>query len=248
MTLPVPIQRAYIDRPAIQQPALRFLWDEWHVEQTYQDVRPDEVERLQRLTRRANCALTIGIAEWVLVRFEGMDADPDPALFLEAAWAANVDDRYAYEIDIVDAEWRGPVRGPISMALTFVYDALFAEEAGPQSAMNPAWAARFARHVLPDTTAFDAWLAGCLDRFERLFPAASHDDQDWFEPMHSAGPLVPAEALDTTRSFNAADSEALIDRFLRGLDPARNEFLLQPKDMADLDFEGIPYQYPPGSP
>lgn len=246
MTRPVQIQRAYIDRAAIQQPALRFLWDEWHVEKTYQDVRPDEVQRLQRLTRRANCALTLGIAEWVLVRFEGMDADPDPALFLEAAWAANVDDRYAYEIDIVDAEWRGPVRGPISMALTFVHDALFAEEAGPQSSMNPAWAARFARHVLPDTRGFDAWLAFCLDRFERRFPVGNDDDDDWFEPGHDAGPLVPAEALDPTRSFDPSASEFLIDRFLRGLDPAQNEFLLRPKDMADLGFEGVPYQFPPG--
>lgn len=97
-TLPLPlvmVRRGYIDRAGINQPQLRFIWDEWNVRATYEAVRPAEVERLARLSRRANCAVTIGIAEWILARFEGMDADPDPAHFLEAAWAANVDERYA---------------------------------------------------------------------------------------------------------------------------------------------------------
>lgn len=239
------IRRGYIDRAHINQPQLRFFWDEWNVRPTYEAVRPEEVERLARLSWRANCALTIGIAEWILARFEGMDADPDPAHFLEAAWAANVDERYAYEIDIVDAEWRGPVRGPISMALTFVQDALFAEEAGPNSAMNPAWAARFARHVLPDTAAFDAWFSFCLARLEPLYPAVDENAQDWFEPAHDGGALVPAEALDPDHVFDPARTDALIDRFLRSLDPARNEFLATSQEMADLDFEGVPYRHPP---
>ena len=194
------------------------------------------------LSRRANCALTIGIAEWILARFEGMDPDPDPALFLQAAWAANIDERYGYEIDIVDAEWRGPVRGPISMALTFVLDALFAEEAGPNSSMNPAWAAHFARHVLPDTTAFDAWLAFCLARFEQLYPVPSADAADWFAPEADGGALVPAESLDPDKAFDAADTDALIDCFLRGLDPNTNEFLATPAELVELDFKGTPYR------
>ena len=237
------VRRAYIDQADINQAQLRFVWDEWNVRATYEAVRHDEVGRLSRLCRRANCALTIGIAEWILARFEGMDADPDPALFLEAAWAANIDERYAYEIDIVDTDWRGPVRGPISMALTFVLDALFAEEAGQNSAMNPAWAARFARHVLPDTTAFDAWLSFCLARLGPLYPAVN--EQDWFAPTRDADALVPAEALDPDHVFDPARTDALIDCFLRGLDPARNEFLATPRELADLGFEGVPYRHPP---
>jgi len=240
------IRRAYIDRAAIAQPQLRFTWDEWNIKSTYLPVNDDEALRLQKLSKRANCALTIGIAEWILARFAGMDTDLDPARFLEAAWAANVDSRYVYEIPIVDAEWRGPIRGPISMALTFVQDALFAEEAGENSSMNPAWAARFARHVLPNSTAFDAWFASCLKRFELLYPAPSEADADWFAPDSNAGPLVPPEAVDPDQPFDPSRTDYLIDIFLRNLKSAPNEFLASPQEMADLGFEGEPYQFPPG--
>lgn len=239
------VRRTYIDAAGIGQARLLFVWDEWNVVSTYEPTRPDEVARLQTLTKRANCALTIGIAEWILARFEGMDADPDPAHFIEAAWAANIDTRYAYEIDIVDDEWRGPVRGPISMALTFVQDALFAEEAGANSSMNPAWAACFARHVLPDSTAFDAWFAACLARLEQHGRAPHEDDADWFASNADGGRLLPAQVLDPARAFDPARTDADIDAFLGGLDPRRNEFLSSPEDMVELGFEGTPYRHPP---
>ena len=125
-----------------------------------------------------------------------MDADPELALFLEAAWAAVVDARYAREIEIIDDEWRGPVRGPISMAMTFIIDALFADEAGPNSSYNAAWAATFARHVLPTRVAFDAWFEFCLTRFESLYRAPEERDRDWFNAENNWGVAVPAEAFN----------------------------------------------------
>jgi hypothetical protein len=236
-------RRGYIDRAAVHRRPLRFTWDEWNVESTYVAVRPDEVARMANLSKRANCALTIGIGEWILARFDGMDRDPEPAQFLEAAWAINIDRCYGYEIDIIDDEWRGPVRGPISMALTFVFDALFAEEAGPNSSMNPAWAATFARHVLPDATAFDAWLAFCLTRCEAFYPAIPEDEGDWFEPEQDAGPPVPPEALDPDRSFDAGLMVPLTDQFLSALDPSTNPFLATREELAEMGFEGTPYRY-----
>ncbi len=238
------VRRPYIDKAGIRTPQLRFVWDEWNVKSTYQPARAEEVARLQTLSKRANCALTIAVGEWILARFEGMDADPDPAMFLEAAWAANVDNRYAHEIEIVDNEWRGPVRGPISMALTFVIDALFAEEAGPNSSMNPAWAACFARHVLPRSDAFDTWLEVCLERLEAFYPAPPEDNADWFEPELNYGPPPPVEVFNPDVPFDTTQADGLIDRYLRSLAPTTNEFLATPSEMADLGFEGVPYRYP----
>jgi hypothetical protein len=238
-------RRPYIDKAGIRAPQLRFVWDEWNVKSTYQPARSEEVARLQTLSKRANCALTIAVGEWILARFEGMDAAPDPAMFLEATWAANVDTRYAHQIEIVDNEWRGPVRGPISMALTFVIDALFAEEAGPNSSMNPAWAACFARHVLPRSDAFDPWLAVCLERLEAFYPAPAEDDADWFEPELSHGLPPPIELFDPDWPFDPRQADELIDRFLRGLNPEANEFLATRAELTDLRFDGVTYRYPP---
>lgn len=238
------IRRPYIDRAGITDPNLRFLWDEWSVKSTYEPVRPQEVARLAALSRRANSAFTVAIGEWILARFEGMDPDPEPAQFLQAAWAAVVDVRYAREIEIVDEEWRGPVRGPISMALTFVIDALFAEEAGPNASFNPAWAAVFARHVLPSSDAFDAWFALCLERLELLYPAPRDEDSDWFEPENNWGSPVPSEAFDPDHGFVAENRESLIQRYLDTLDPESNRFLLTPRQLIEYGFKGAPYRYP----
>jgi hypothetical protein len=160
----------YIERAVIDSPFIRFTWDERNVRATYEPVDERLVESLMKLSKRANCAFTIAIAEWIVYRFQPLDRDPQPLRYLEAAWAANIDLAYADEMDIVDDEWRGPVRGPISMALTFVIDALFAEEAKPNAPFDPAWAAKFARHVLSDQTKFDEWFNTCLARLQTYFP------------------------------------------------------------------------------
>ena len=79
--LPIP---AHILRADIATPQLRFLWDEWNVVDTYEPMDEDEGRRLAVLSRRANCAFTIAIAEWIVHRFDGMDADPEPLQFIEA--------------------------------------------------------------------------------------------------------------------------------------------------------------------
>lgn len=237
------IRRSYIDAAHVAGARPRFVWDEWSVEDTYTPVEQGTVERLEKLCKRANCAFTIAIAEWILARFAGLDDDPEPAQFIEAAWAANVDLRYAQEMVIDDDEWSGPVRGPISMGLTFVIDALFAEEAGAQSAMNPAWAACFARHILPDSSAFDVWFEAVLGRLETCYPALADEDQDWFDVAGNWGSPPPPEAFDPAFPFDPATAGRLVDACLQRLDPAANPFLRTPAEMLADDFPGQPYRY-----
>ena len=231
-----------ITRAAIAKPQLRFIWDEWNVVNTYEPVDATQASRLATLSRRANCGFTIAIGEWIILRFDGMDADPEPLQFIEAAWAANIDLRYTEEIDIVDDEWRGPVRGPISMALTFVLDALFAEEAGPNASLNAAWAATFARHVLPARAVFDAWFDTCLARLEPLFPTLPEEDLDWFDDSLNWGNLVPRELFDTDGPFDPAMTRSRIAHFLAGLDFNANPFLRSPAEMRAEGFPTTPYQ------
>ena len=239
----MPVHRAYIDTAKICSPFLRYTWDEWNVRPTYEPVNVDEILRFKALSKRANCAFTIAIAEWILARYESMDNDPEPGQFLEAAWAANIDIEYAGEIDIVDSEWTGPIRGPVSMALTFVLDAIFAEESSPNSAFNPAWAACFARHVLPDVSAFNSWFDFCLTRLEPLYPAPAEEDLDWFDEKNNLGELVPLEVFEPGSAFDSTTAPALINRFLSRLDPELNPFLRSADEMIADRFVGEPYSY-----
>jgi hypothetical protein len=233
---------AYIDRARIAVPEIRFAWDEWNVARYYQPPDNRLVARTQLLSRRANNALTIAIAEWILYRFERLSADPEPWQYIEASWAMNVDLRYGDYYEPVDDEWRGPVRGPMSMAVTFVIDALFAEEAYPNAALEPAWATRFAFHVLPTTNAFRSWLVTCLQRLEQYSPAPPEADADWFDEMKNWGPLTPRELFDPDFVYDPTQAPALTGQFLRTLDWQTNEFLRSPQDMLAAGFTGTPYQ------
>ena len=232
----------YIERAVIDSPSIRFTWDEWNVRATYEPADERLVESLMKLSKRANCAFTIAIAEWIVYRFQPLDRDPQPLRYLEAAWAANIDLAYADEMDIVDDEWRGPVRGPISMALTFVIDALFAEEAKPNAPFDPAWAAKFARHVLPDQTQFDEWFDACLVRLRTYFPPPDEADLDLFDESRNGGLWVPREAFDPRLDFKPEMIPSFIEHFLGGLDPASNSFLRSPQQMRQIGFRGTPYR------
>ncbi len=235
--------RSYIEAANICSPFLRYAWDEWNVGSTYQSVNAGDVVRLRTISKRANCAFTIAIAEWILARYKGMDNDPEPEQFLEAAWAANIHKEYAWEIEIIDAEWTGPIRGPISMALTFVLDAIFADDADLNSAFNPAWAACFARHILPDVSVFNIWFEFSLTRIEQLYPAPLEKDLDWFDETENLGKPVPIEVFDQNNVFNPATTSQLLDRFLLNLNPEMNPFLRSVEDMKADGFKGEPYRY-----
>src|SRR5262245_41652272 len=107
----------YLRYPGIQDPVIRFAWDQWNVEAIDMPLEKELQERLQRISQRAIAALTIGTAEWIIFRFDGLLTDPEPSQRLEAARAQLVDNRYSSQNDIDMQQWRGPIRGPVGTAL-----------------------------------------------------------------------------------------------------------------------------------
>jgi len=62
-------------------------------------------------------------------------------------------------------------------------------------------------------------------------------------PKDPLGDPVPREALDPEIEFRMDQIEALINRFLRGLDPTSNPFLNSADRMREERFVGEPYLY-----
>jgi hypothetical protein len=231
----------YIRAANIATPDLRYRWDEWNVKEAYMPADPELLDRLKVLTRRANIALTIASAEWVIFRFEDLSTDPMPFQYLEAAWAGNVDLAYAKYIETNDDEWRGPVRGPLNMALTLVIDALFLEDENPNPAANAAWISNLAERVLPDKTDFRTWREASVERLEISYVALKDVDSDLFEDLDTKGPYVPREMFDPEYQFKPDQASKLISGFLAGLDYRKNPFLRSSEEMRKLGFRGTPY-------
>lgn len=224
----------WVQVPGIQDEKIRYLWDDWDVEAVDMPLNPALQKRLVALSNRAIVAFTIGTAEWIVYRFAGLSTDLRPSQYLEAGWAQLVDFRYSEQTEIDFAEWRGPVRGPLGIAIRRVlYAVQQAAVAG-----DPAWragrAAKLAQHVLPSARPFDDWQERVLDRMRELWPASADN------PL---GDVIPREALDPEITFDPTRTESLVRAFLARLDWRENPFLLDPETLVERGLEGTPYSF-----
>ena len=232
----------YIQDANIADNKIRYKWDEWKVEEAYKPADDELVKRLSVLSYRANAALTIAISEWVIFRFEKLFDDPMPLEYLEAAWAANVRPAYTEYIETDDDEWRGPVKGPINIALTIVIDILFCSEEILEPQKSPAWMSNLAELVLLDTRAFQQWRNICIQRLEQFFSVPEEEPDDLFGDQNTRENLVPREVFDPEVDFHPEMTRNLIRRFLMELRWEDNEFLHSPEEMLQIDgYQGTPY-------
>jgi hypothetical protein len=234
---------------AIADDRLLYSWDEWNVRDHYDFPDDALFKRLDgAVSGRGAIALTIAAGEWVCERFSKVNADSTPLQYLEAAWAGQVDSAYCEYTETDDDEWRGVVRAPLAMVITIANDALFCLDEDPVAASRAVWMTNLARHLLPSRDAFESWLDAVLVRLAQHHPPPPDDpdaDEDPFASAVSLGHPVARELFDTTRPFDKADEDRLINAFLQRLDPSRNPFLHPVAWVADTEeFSGTPYQYP----
>lgn len=220
----------------------RFRWDEWNVTAAYEPADPALADRMAALSHRANVAMCTATAEWVVWRFEQLSADPEPHEFLEAAWAAGVHTAYAGFPEFEDDDWRGPVRGPIRMALEILADLIWGrDDTAPGE--NAAWLSNLAELVIADVRPFRAWREECIRRLERFHPRPPEAEEVVFSDEIDVGSWVPRELFDLTAPFDPALTRTRIAAFVATLDPRRNRYLNSPDEMREFpDYEGEPYQ------
>lgn len=234
MTLSVP---GYIASANIQDTTIRYQWDDWNVEQAEEPVEDEVFDRLTRLSLRANVALAIGTAEWIVERFRPLVDVRFPLQYLEAAWAQSIHFRYAcavWEERAAKDEWTGPVKGPIGIAMTRVMYAVEQAEAQEYPSLRAAWISNLARYLMQDPKPYQNWFEVVLKRFEKISPQ---------QPENKMGDVIPREALDPSFAFKAEAAPQLIRNFLSGLDYEANPFLSHPEEMVRQGFEGKPYVY-----
>ena len=192
-----------------------YAWSDWN---PYEAVgHPDALreDELRRLSGRAILAYTIACAEWVVYRLTGFLDDARPEWFLEAAWAFEMSERFAAPVESVEAEWKGPVRGAVDLALMTVLNAIYSLRDGAVE-VDAAFAEQLAQHVVPEMEPFLAWRGRVLPRLANQYPA-NHEARYRY---------VPREATDP--DYNICDedhAEALVMAFLRNLDTATNPML-----------------------
>ena len=232
MALSIP---RYIKEADIQNNILSYEWDDWNLEAAYSDIEgEDYFDRFEALSYRANIALTIASAEWVIYRYGVVSQDLVPYQYIEAAWAAVINNRYLSTWEPPDEDWMGPIRGPLSVAMLIIKEAVGSAEHEFSKGVPTSYISCLAKRVVPNVDAFLRWRNCVVERLEQYY--LLDDEETW-------GEVVPREIFNLDSDFDVSASEQLIQRFLVGLDYHTNPFLQSPDEMIALKFEGTPYQF-----
>jgi hypothetical protein len=224
----------YLRRSDVRDTTVAYTWDDWKVEEAYEPLDDDLLARLAQMSYRANEAFTIACAEWIVDRFRLLSDDPAPINYIEAAWAAIVDWRYAKYFEPVDEEWQGPVRRALEVTMALTVEVIGRTENCDLPEISSASIANLAKHVMTRPEPFEEWQEWAVERLTLFYP------RDEEEPL---GPVVPREALDPDIAFSPSDTPEYINRFLKSLDFRKNEFLEPPETMLKSGFEGHPYTF-----
>lgn len=218
-----------------------FRWDEWSVTDAYDPADPALVARLALISHRGNIALCAATCEWIVWRFEGLDADQTPHHYIEAAWASIVHLAYARYVEFDDDQWRGVVRGPMNMALSILIELMWGRH-DTEPGEHAAWQSNLAELVLPDPAPFVAWRDAMIDRLTVISPVPPDDADDVLAAGPPGGPWVPRQASDVSSRFDETRVREMMTNFIATVPWKTNPFLHSPDEMDEIpDYEGTPY-------
>jgi hypothetical protein len=226
----------YVQRSGIADEPVSHTWDDDDPEFAYVGIDERLQHRIGKTTDRGVLALSAGFAEWIAWRFHKLSGDPLLFDKIEAVWAGIVDWRYLSRQQLSEQHnWHGPVRGPIWGAASWldrIVDLLKREQfAWPEAVCL----SQLMLHVTANPEPFKDWRRFAIGRLSKLYPR---------DTQSRLGLPLPRQVLDPDVKYDKAMAPALIDAFLRGLDPSRNPFLASQADMALAGFTGTPYTYP----
>lgn len=245
--------------PHIQNnPAGKFKWDKedpWKCER--ENPRLDN--QIAPLYSRAVLAVTLGIAEWVILPGKDNELFIE---FLEAVWASIVDRRYlrhiSHDEEIVervrghfglpeglpksDDLWeykdlQNPVSGPRFVAMRILGEAADRTTPEDNGSMETVYLSNLAEQVTDKSKAFQDWRRGVIKRLHEHHLMPPDKEAEWL------GPVIPREALDLTMPYApGAQARKAVKQFIENLEPARNRFLMPPADLVKLGMKK-PYQF-----
>ncbi len=209
------------------------------------DENPRLYAAIDHANYKAKMSLGVAIAEWIVWRFAGHTDLTDAVYRIEAAWANAIVPLYAGDLTcrMTHDDDKFPVEGALELGLCVLGEtnASFCE--GSIYLAEPVVKlATVAAQVLPDKDIFSDWLSSTIRRLAQTFPKTTDYDSASGTYDASLEKPVPREFFDQAFTYDDAAATAVIQEFLRTLDPKRNPFLRSADEMNAAGFKGIPYQ------
>jgi hypothetical protein len=225
---------SHIRASGIADAPIRHKWSDEIQDDVLLD-QPRLRDRLSALSDRAVLAFTVGSVEWVVWRFAAHLPDRTAIDAVEAAWAGIVDWRYLKNLEVPSLEDEDEVpekiSGPLDQAFWLLGEAFTFAEDGEPFWQFGASASELAIRVVPTPDKFKSWRRVVIKRLTECYP----------RPEDALGPPVPRDLLEPEARCEPESIVGYLSRFLAGLKPTENPYLVLPKEMVSAGFEGKPY-------
>jgi hypothetical protein len=206
----------FVPDTAVYTTAPAYVWDAYDPYSVLGDRDPSTDEIVRKLTERARIAYALGCAEWVVFTLSPLIEDDRPMQQLQAFWAFQMSDRYALPHELIEAEWQGPVRGPIDLSLVTVRNTVATIEDG-EAYIHASFAERIPQYTLRDPAPFLTWRAHALKALTE-FASATNSER---------GDPIPRELMmNSPELYQRLPPGEWVDRLLASVDPTRNPYLI----------------------
>jgi len=228
---------------------IHYVWDDTRGPKVFVCDAAPVLRAAMQMSLRARLVLCMGLYEWTVWRFEGLDTRPEPLQIADAGWCAVADPRYLKFYELTRTEWLGPIEGPLWCAAMWLQPAMSRGYAFPKDLYDAiSFLTRLAIHVLPRRDGFEAWLDVILKRLVQVFPEAPEEPfRDVFDRHvgRRLGPYIGRNVLNPAGTFDPEESVRFLAQTLRQASVAGNPFLSSPADLKDVGFRGVPYVLEP---
>lgn len=210
------MHNVFVPESVVGMEAVRFEWSDWDPYAAVGEPESSRIETLGLIGDRPLIAYALASAEWVVRRFTRLSDDPRPLQFLEASWAFLLSFEYEPPPESNEAEWKGPVRGSIDLALMTVLNTINSTQGG-KAEVDAGLEEQIARHVLERATEFEDWAGAVTLRLIEHFPREQDSDRR----------MVPRSFFDLSHAYDERAVDAEVESYLRELRPEGNPFLIR---------------------
>ncbi len=187
-----------------------YLWDDTNSETAEALIDKNLLLVLRSSSIQVMGPLTCILAEWLIHRFDELTNTELAKRWVEAGWAGfdniqNIGKTWE-EVRVLD-EWRGPLRGPINLAMSHVQWGLedSVDPDGGDPALNTVRLAALVKYTLPESSEFDTWQQKILERiqnYQKSFETSPPLPPDFFDPS------IPVADIKV-RNYHASFSKEL---------------------------------------
>jgi hypothetical protein len=180
-----------------------YAWDSWQSTSYFMFLDEALLSRLAPLSDNAVIGFGLAMTEWICARYFREMRSLGPLEYIDSVWAGTLQDIPVAFVEFADADWQGPILGPLRFAQLIAADLQFEAQADGGFAARACWAYHLAVHVLGSQRAvFAAWADASLQILSANHKRESPRWVSIFDTEFIAERKCPPDAFCRHDSYN----------------------------------------------